>query len=563
MPRHEEAGGVEPWLTLAVLEHIDRPRTILWMALERSVVHIEPALLVDPRSERSQLEAIGQIGGTGKRELPANLTQLPLLLEPHPLQSLDVVALKGPHSNRTGAATARLGDSGLDQLLNVPPLAAHGMQGDLDRTRVGLRRVSDGDVGDDFSVDLAYEATAIGFGLEEIEVLVFPDRPVTVGLGHHIEEGFECRQVSSRIYRSQFQHAAKLAQRVRAPDICRIHSGNMASTGLVLGGGGVTGAAYEMAALMAIELATGWNPNHADVVVGTSAGSFVTALLRNDRLMVDSLVDPGESREDVAARISKRLFSRAGLSGVSGWVRHGIIPSLRKPGLTAFLGSPAPFVASGLKEWVEARVGADRAASWPDRPTVITAYDLESKERVAFGTQDAPDVSIADAVAASSAIPILFRPWQIDGRHYVDGGVVSGTHADLVLGSEKPLDLLIVIAPMAAEEQRDRAWFHERIFDRVGTNALRRELAEIKRGLARHRRDRARTEPAGVVSDATQPARSEGGCSHVHQDADRHAPPPCAARRLVAARTTLGHRTRPHPDPPDDLLRSPDPTSQW
>lgn len=301
-----------------------------------------------------------------------------------------------------------------------------------------------------------------------------------VALGDEIEQLVEGGEILLEVHRSEFQHAAKLVGLSRASDMLRIHSGNMASTGLVLGGGGVTGAAYEMAALMAIELATGWDPNNADVVIGTSAGSFVTALLRNDRLMVDSLVDPGESREDVAARISKRLFSRGGMTGVRGWVRHGIIPSLRKPGLTAFLGSPAPFVASGLKEWVEARVGPERANSWPDRPTVITAYDLEDQARVAFGTQAAPDVTIADAVAASSAIPILFRPWTIDGRQYVDGGVISGTHADLVLGADKPLDLIIVIAPMAAEEQRDRAWFHERIFDRVGTSALRRELAEIR-----------------------------------------------------------------------------------
>ena len=60
---------------------------------------------------------------------------------------------------------------------------------------------------------------------------------------------------------------------------CYRYTFSMTSVGLVLGGGGVTGAAYEMAALMAIELATGWSPNDADVVIGTSAGSFVASLL--------------------------------------------------------------------------------------------------------------------------------------------------------------------------------------------------------------------------------------------------------------------------------------------
>lgn len=253
----------------------------------------------------------------------------------------------------------------------------------------------------------------------------------------------------------------------------------MTNVGLVLGGGGVTGAAYEMAALMAIELATGWAPNDADVVIGTSAGSYVSALMRNDRLLVDSLVNPGESREDVADRIAQRMFHRGGGARVGAWVRHGLLPSIKKPGVTALLGSPAPWVATGLKEWVSHNIGEEAALGWPEKPTVIVAYDIAERQRVAFGTENSPDVGLADAVAASSAIPLLFQPWEVQGRRYVDGGVISGTHADLLLGAKTPLDLIIVIAPMAAVEQRQGAWIHERVFDRVGVAALQRELTEI------------------------------------------------------------------------------------
>lgn len=253
----------------------------------------------------------------------------------------------------------------------------------------------------------------------------------------------------------------------------------MSAVGLVLGGGGITGAAYEMAALMAIELATGWHPNQADVVVGTSSGAFVAALVRNDRLDLDSLVLPTDNRDQVAQRVRERIFTRRPGVRVGTWVKHGILPGVRRPGLTLLLGSPAAYDTSGLASWVEEELGP-AADSWPAEPTVIVAYDVAARQRVAFGTINSPEIGLADAVAASTSIPVLFRPRVVDGRAYVDGGVVSGTHADLVLGSSHPLDLVLVIAPMAAEEERRGAWAHERLFDRVGRRTLDEEIQLIR-----------------------------------------------------------------------------------
>lgn len=252
----------------------------------------------------------------------------------------------------------------------------------------------------------------------------------------------------------------------------------MSSIGIVLGGGGVTGASYEMAALMALELATGWDPRNADVIVGTSGGAYVAALVRSGRLDLDSMVQRHEDREAVADRISGHLFARDRRVRLGRWMRHGILPGLRKPGLTMLLGGPAAWSTDGLADWVREQCGP-AADSWPKEPTIITAFDVAKKRRVAFGTESAPDVALADAVAASSAIPVLFQPRSVGDRLYVDGGVVSGTHADLVLGNPKPLDLLIVIAPMAADEERDGAWFYEKVFDRVGRTALGSELTRV------------------------------------------------------------------------------------
>lgn len=226
-------------------------------------------------------------------------------------------------------------------------------------------------------------------------------------------------------------------------------------------------------------MATGWHPNDAEVIVGTSAGSFVASTVRAGDLSVDSIVRPHEGREQVAERIRAQLYQRQRPGGVVRWVRRGLIPSLRKPGVTMLLGTPAINHAGGIADWVEEQTGPI-AHEWPERPTVIVAFDIADGSRVAFGTEEAPDVPLKEAVAASSAVPIIFSPYEIDGRYYVDGGVASGTHADLVLGNAAPLDLVLVLAPMAADEGRDGARFYEGIFDRVGCSALFDELQLIE-----------------------------------------------------------------------------------
>ena len=161
------------------------------------------------------------------------------------------------------------------------------------------------------------------------------------------------------------------------------------------------------------------------------------------------------------------------------WVRRGVLPGLRRPDLNIVLGSPALYSTEGLGEWVEDALG-DRAHTWPDRPTVIVCYDLEKRTRTAFGTEEAPAAQLRTAVAASAAVPGIFQPVQIRDRWYADGGVSSGTSVDLLLGSEEPLDLVIVVAPLAAAERRPGARFYEDIFDRFGRTALEAEIRLVK-----------------------------------------------------------------------------------
>ncbi len=313
---------------------------------------------------------------------------------------------------------------------------------------------------------------------------------------------------------------------------------SVSKVGLVLGGGGITGAAYEIAALMAIELATGWDPNDAEVVVGTSSGSFVTSLVRNEALTLDSLVLPTDDRDDVTERIRSHVYTRGAGVKLGKWVRHGIFPGVRKPGLTLFLGSPAPYTAAGIADWVETHVGEEAASGWPAKPTAIVAYDLQHESRVAFGTDEAPDAPIADAVAASSAVPLIFRPYPIGDRLYVDGGVASGTHADLVLGHPEPLDIVLVLAPLAADRQRKRARFHEKMFDRVGMTALSEEISLIRSAWPDC--EVVTLSPAPTVQNASRP-----------NPMDAAKAVPTFMRTLISMKRTLGrsevwHRLQDH-----------------
>jgi NTE family protein len=61
----------------------------------------------------------------------------------------------------------------------------------------------------------------------------------------------------------------------------------------------------------------------------------------------------------------------------------------------------------------------------------VSAVDLGSGKRVMFGAPDAPEASVGEAVEASCAIPGVFKPVEIGGRDYVDGGAWSPTNLDV------------------------------------------------------------------------------------------------------------------------------------
>lgn len=283
--------------------------------------------------------------------------------------------------------------------------------------------------------------------------------------------------------------------------------------GLILGGGGITGAAFQFGVLLTIRLATGWDPNQAEVVIGTSCGALTAAMIRGDQLNVDTFVGRAVSRADVAELLRRRVYRRSRPRGMMRWVRHGILPGLRRPDLNLVLGSPAVHSTDGIVEWLEESIGP-LADTWPERATVIVAYDLEARHRTPFGTEAAPPAPLKSAVAASAAVPFIFQPVRIRDRWYADGGIASGTSADLLLANDDPLDLIVVIAPLAAAERRPGSRFYEDIFDRFGRTALDAELELLRREwpdtaqlvLRPDHRVLAATRPNPMSTEAAMPA---------------------------------------------------------
>jgi NTE family protein len=267
-----------------------------------------------------------------------------------------------------------------------------------------------------------------------------------------------------------------------------------ARTGLVLGGGGVLGAAWMIGALRALCDALGWDARSADMIVGTSAGAVLAAMLGSGvhpRDLYDHQkgveLDSGplvgyEFDLDTATGGSMPPRPRLGIGSRSLLVRSVRHP--RRYPRSALISAFVPAGRGSLDSVGRLVDDLVPEGGWSPHPGVrAVAMDYDTGERVAFGGPAAPPVGLAQAVVASCSIPGWFPPAVIDGRRFVDGGIWSATNVDLMAPSHLPgpaLDDVWVLAPAASRDfDRPSALVH-RVERRVRHAYTRRMLTEAR-----------------------------------------------------------------------------------
>ena len=222
---------------------------------------------------------------------------------------------------------------------------------------------------------------------------------------------------------------------------------------LVLGGGGPVGVAWEIGLTAGLEQ-EGVRLVDADLIIGTSAGSVVGAMLALGRPTAELLATQHAIADEAAPRgTTDGAFDLAPLMQQFIKLYTSDAPPQH---LRAEIGRFAldAKVAMTEEEWLATFRTSELIASgeWPAKPYMCTAVDAESGEFVTW-TKDS-GVPLARAIASSCCVPGIFPPITIDGRRYIDGGMKSATNADLAAGYGR----VVVVNVTGGMERRAQAF---------------------------------------------------------------------------------------------------------
>jgi NTE family protein len=209
----------------------------------------------------------------------------------------------------------------------------------------------------------------------------------------------------------------------------------MTDKALVLGGGGLTGIAWEIGIIAGLA-EHGINLADADLVIGTSAGSVVGVDLRSgdDIAGFYQTQTAPVTPDEVSARIGRVLTAKYGLA----------VLLTRKPEVARRRIGRLALRAKTETEAERRVVFESRLPikDWPAGQLKIAAIEVAGGDFTAFDASSG--VSLIDAVSASCAVPGIWPPVTINGKRFMDGGMRSAANADLAAGYRR----VIIIAPL-------------------------------------------------------------------------------------------------------------------
>jgi NTE family protein len=210
-------------------------------------------------------------------------------------------------------------------------------------------------------------------------------------------------------------------------------AGAKAERAIVLGGGGVTGIAWEVGILAGLHAAG--VDLHADAVFGTSAGTFVGAALASGNLgelyAAQQVPAPDEQRATVSARLLA-AWAWAVIRGLGSAERMGA-------GFGAVAQRSSPKVSENERRRVVA--GRLMVAEWP---TTLRVAVTNAKSGVLQAFDGSCGFPLADVVSASGAVPGISPLVRLGGQEWIDAGMVSSANARLADGYRR----VLVLAPL-------------------------------------------------------------------------------------------------------------------
>lgn len=208
----------------------------------------------------------------------------------------------------------------------------------------------------------------------------------------------------------------------------------MTGSALVLGGGGVTGIAWEIGLLAGL-LDAGVDLTTADLIVGTSAGSVVGTVVATGadvEELYQNQLEPSGS--EIPARMGTTTLLRWGFAAVTSRS-----PERFRARVGALARRTRTMPEEERRQVIAARLPVH---DWPERRLVLTAVDAVTGELAPFDRHSG--VPLVDAVSASCAVPGVWPPVTVNGRQYIDGGVRSTANVDLASGCDR----IVVLAPL-------------------------------------------------------------------------------------------------------------------